>query len=517
MQIVKKLLLALFVMTIFLVPSNRAEVLANEWVYDELGVVSEETKDKVKSYNEEVFPTYERKPQLGIVVLDKLPSGYTIDSFKRDIFNELGVGTKEENCGMLFIFSISDRLYGLEIGDGFERGSLLRKDLETDFISESTKDMLRNGEYDEVISLITEYLASLMADEENGVYVWKEQERLIKQQEEQRLQKELELQLAKSLYGFIKIVLYIIVGVTGFGIVLTGGCALFELIRSVRRKKKAEQLVEQNYRHVRLSGVSEEKIIKYIRYYCDEVATRELETEFVSLLYDLFCKETENYFKDADLEHAPGVYMEYFKECNTRKSFVAGTVTDVELIIRHVNQIEEQKAQQFRENQQRAREFAEEKAEELAEMGISVDRMKESLMALCRYGDCEVSLPVLRKRYSDELKELKLERDYEKFLAENQDRIDKRYFDSRSFYNAVKNSKEGREYTGINYSWMLPLLMLHMSNNRHTEEVRIKRQEQAKAETARREQSASNHIHSTSFGSGFGGGTSSGGGFSGGW
>jgi len=508
--------LILLAMLVFL-PFGKTPVFANEWVYDELGVVSEETKEAVKTYNEEIFPTYKRKPQLGIMVIERLPSGYTMDSFKLELFNELGVGTKEENCGMLFVFSVSDRLYGLEIGEGFERGSLLRKDLETDFISESTKEMLRGGEYDKVVYLITEYLASLMADEENGVYIWKEQEYIIKQQEEQRRREERELQIAKSFYETVRTATYIIVGVLALAIALFLGYGIFELIRSMRRKKITEQLVEHNYRHVRLSGVSAERIIDYIQYSRSEVPIKELDAEFVSLLYDLFCMETEAFFEDADLAHAPGVYMEYFKECNTKENFVSCIITDTERIISDVDKREEQKKKVLYGNHQKVCDFVDEKALELAEMGIPSERMKESLMAQCRYGELELSLPVIRKRYEDILKEQKLRRDYELFLEENKEKIDSRYFDARTFYNTVKSSKEGKDYTGTNYSWMLPLLMLHMSNNRHAEEVRIKRQERARAEAARQEQSATSHIHSTTFGGGFGGGTSRGGGFSGGW
>ena len=101
--------------------------------------------------------------QLAFIVLKKLP--YNIDDYKLDMFNEYGVGTKEENHGMLFVFAISDREYALEIGDGFEKGSTLRKDLETDFITEDMKNSLRSENYDAVVLQVTQYLEKLMLDE----------------------------------------------------------------------------------------------------------------------------------------------------------------------------------------------------------------------------------------------------------------------------------------------------------------------------------------------------------------
>ena len=57
---------------------------------------------------------------------------------------------------MLFIFAIEDREYALEIGDGFEKGSIIRKDLETDFITEDMKNSLRNEDYDTVVHQVAE-------------------------------------------------------------------------------------------------------------------------------------------------------------------------------------------------------------------------------------------------------------------------------------------------------------------------------------------------------------------------
>lgn len=152
------------------------DAYGSEWLYDEPQVISDETENYLTNLNENVFANYANKPQLAIVVVNNLP--YDIDRYKRDLFNLNGIGTEAENCGMLFIFAVNDRKYGLEIGDGFEKGSLLREDLETDFITEDMKNALRAGDYDTVVLQVVQYLESLMADEENGVYAQKEAERL---------------------------------------------------------------------------------------------------------------------------------------------------------------------------------------------------------------------------------------------------------------------------------------------------------------------------------------------------
>lgn len=148
----------------------------NAWVYDEAQMVSDETEEYIRALNEDVFAGYQDRPQLAIVVVNDLP--YNMDSYKQDLFNEFGVGTAEENCGMLFLLAINDREYAIEIGDGFEKGSLLRKYLEKDFITEDMKDALRAGDYDSVVRGVARYLEGLMADEENGVFAQREAEML---------------------------------------------------------------------------------------------------------------------------------------------------------------------------------------------------------------------------------------------------------------------------------------------------------------------------------------------------
>ena len=114
----KKLVLALLLFTgALMLPVSSVRANGNEWVFDEPRVISEETENYIKNLNENVFPTYKNKPQLGILFVNQLPSGCTIDEYKLEQFNLYGVGTAEENCGMLFVFSLTDRAYGFEIGD----------------------------------------------------------------------------------------------------------------------------------------------------------------------------------------------------------------------------------------------------------------------------------------------------------------------------------------------------------------------------------------------------------------
>lgn len=169
------LVFVLFISMFIGIPASAAEnVFGNAWVYDEAQVISSETEEYIQDLNENVFAAYRDKPQVAFVVVNTWP--YDVDQYKLDLFNELGVGTIDENCGMLFLLAVDAREYAFEIGDGFKEGSLLRKDLEADFISEDMKDAAREGDYDRFVLLVAQYLDRLMADAENGVYEQKEAE-----------------------------------------------------------------------------------------------------------------------------------------------------------------------------------------------------------------------------------------------------------------------------------------------------------------------------------------------------
>ena len=124
LSIILAVLLLLSILMPVVANANENDGYGNEWVYDEAQVISDETEDYIKNLNENVFAGYANKPQLAIMGINNLP--YNMTQYKLDTFNDYGVGTANENCGMLFIFAINDREYGLEIGDGFEKGSLLR-------------------------------------------------------------------------------------------------------------------------------------------------------------------------------------------------------------------------------------------------------------------------------------------------------------------------------------------------------------------------------------------------------
>lgn len=142
----------------------------SKWVYDEPQVISKETKAYIQVLNEDVFPLYLHKPRFGVVVVNKFPK--KLDKYQQEVFGSSD--TRVENRDLLFVFSTEDKGYGLKIGDGFKKGSLLRQDIENDFMEEEIKKLLSEGDFDSAVMQISKQLKDLMSDDENGIYAQKE-------------------------------------------------------------------------------------------------------------------------------------------------------------------------------------------------------------------------------------------------------------------------------------------------------------------------------------------------------
>lgn len=82
--------------------------------YDEVGVLSEETKNIILNMNK----NFEKEgAQIGVVVLNSL-GGNSVEEKANKIFNTWGLGSKERNDGALLLISITDRKFRLEVGNG---------------------------------------------------------------------------------------------------------------------------------------------------------------------------------------------------------------------------------------------------------------------------------------------------------------------------------------------------------------------------------------------------------------
>lgn len=132
-----------------------SDINQSTWVYDETGNISEETIDYINELNNGKLKNYQYA-----VYLVKTLNGQNIDDYKLQLFNELGIGDKEHNQGILFIIVTEDRKYGLEIGDGFT--GTLRDRLSTNFIDNNILNDMRNSDWDSAVYKVSEKINNII-------------------------------------------------------------------------------------------------------------------------------------------------------------------------------------------------------------------------------------------------------------------------------------------------------------------------------------------------------------------
>lgn len=91
----------------------------NVFVSDNAGMLSEKLKQKIYQLNKQLAAST-NGAQLAVVTVPKLPRGEDIESYANAIFNQLGIGDKQENNGVLYLIALDDREFRLEVGYGLE-------------------------------------------------------------------------------------------------------------------------------------------------------------------------------------------------------------------------------------------------------------------------------------------------------------------------------------------------------------------------------------------------------------
>lgn len=107
------------------------------YVYDGANVLSESTERTIVSQNETLYATYGAQI---VVVTTNDTEGYSLEDFTYNLFNEWGIGSAEQNNGVLLVLDIADEDYHCLQGSGIEYSlptstlsRILNESLEPDF------------------------------------------------------------------------------------------------------------------------------------------------------------------------------------------------------------------------------------------------------------------------------------------------------------------------------------------------------------------------------------------------
>jgi uncharacterized protein len=129
------------------------------YVDDFANVVDSATKARLTALCTEL----DRKTntQIAVVTIRTL-SGSSVENYALHLFNEWGIGHKEDNRGLLILVSPSDRKYRIEVGRGFE--TLFPKSRAATIGAQMIPD-LKGEHYGQALLRCTQTLASIIAQQ----------------------------------------------------------------------------------------------------------------------------------------------------------------------------------------------------------------------------------------------------------------------------------------------------------------------------------------------------------------
>ncbi|MEO1768525.1 TPM domain-containing protein [Candidatus Enterococcus ferrettii] len=132
----------------------------NLFVSDNANMLNKETKKKIYDLNKQLAAST-NGAQLQVVTVPALPSGESIESYAEKIFNQLGIGNKDEDNGVLYLIALGDQEFRLEVGYGLE--GLITDSTADDIISDDdVVEAFEDKKYDAAVSQVVDDVFNIM-------------------------------------------------------------------------------------------------------------------------------------------------------------------------------------------------------------------------------------------------------------------------------------------------------------------------------------------------------------------
>lgn len=132
----------------------------NIFVSDNASLLNDTAKNHIYQRNKELAAAT-TGAQLEVVTIATLPDGEDIASYANKIFNQLGIGDKQLNNGVLYLIALQDKEFRLEVGYGLE--GIIPDGLASDIINDDdVVEAFRNEEYSQGILQVVDQVFSLM-------------------------------------------------------------------------------------------------------------------------------------------------------------------------------------------------------------------------------------------------------------------------------------------------------------------------------------------------------------------
>lgn len=149
MQKNHKIYMLLISLMLLIIPS-KSLAYNDFYVRDSVGILSEEVKDHISDVNDYYEKSTEEKPQVVVDIIRDL-EGVSIEDYAIKRFEELKIGSKDRDNGVLIVISMNDRKFRLEIGYGLE-GAI--PDIEAKRILDASMPLFKNKDYSEGVKNI---------------------------------------------------------------------------------------------------------------------------------------------------------------------------------------------------------------------------------------------------------------------------------------------------------------------------------------------------------------------------
>ena len=131
------------------------------WVSDFAGILSEDTRAQISGLIDDVKRS--TGAEIAVVTVSSL-DGMTVEEYAVRLFEKWGIGTKEEDNGVLFLVAPNERKVRIEVGYGLE--PVITDGRAGEIIRETILPFFRADDYDQGILQGSRQIAALITDTE---------------------------------------------------------------------------------------------------------------------------------------------------------------------------------------------------------------------------------------------------------------------------------------------------------------------------------------------------------------
>lgn len=164
----EKIIWAVVLLSIFIL-SATTNVQGLSLVDDRANLLTVEQREELNEHLEQMEATQTQRGenaqmQFAVITLQQLPSNQSIEEWSLQEFNRLGIGHQGTNRGILLVLSVDDRVYRIQLGDGFNNTAINEDAITSQVFTETINDTLRTEDFVGGINQMTANMFQLIGE-----------------------------------------------------------------------------------------------------------------------------------------------------------------------------------------------------------------------------------------------------------------------------------------------------------------------------------------------------------------